>query len=204
MDVLISDPATSRMLIRHRKAIGADRRDEVWDGVYIVSPAANDEHLDLDVMLVHALVAAVRIARLGLVQPGANITDRTEKWTKNYRCPDVAVLLNGTKAINKKTHWLGGPDFAIEIISPRDRSRAKLDFYAKVGVKELLLVDRKPWALELYRLQDGVLVLVGISTLDRPEVLRSEVVPLSFHLAPGESRPTIELVHHDGLQLWSA
>ena len=204
MDVLISDPAVSRRLILRRRAIGADRHDEVWDGVYIMSPEANDEHQDLADTIRYALQTCVKYAGLGLVRSGANISDREEKWTRNFRVPDVAVFLNGTTAINKRTHWLGGPDLAVEIISPNDRSRRKFDFYAKVGVRELLLVDRKPWALELYRLRDGVLVLVGKSDLDQPNVLVSEVVPLTFQLAAGDPRPTIEMVHADGVQRWSA
>ena len=71
-------------------------------------------------------------------------------------------------------------------------------------MKELLLVDRKPWCLELYRLQDGVLVLVGKSDLNQPNMLVSQVVPISFQLAAGDPRPTIEMLHADGVQRWSA
>jgi Uma2 family endonuclease len=191
-------------MIRHRRAIRIDRKDEVWEGVYVVSPMANEEHQDLADSICYALQTSVKYAGLGIVRSGANITDRHDKWTKNFRVPDVAVFLNGTTAIKKKTHWVGGPDFAVEIISPYDRSREKLDFYAKVGVKELLLVDRKPWTLELYRLQDGVLDLVGKSELTDPAVLVSQVVPLSFQLVAGEPRPTILMAHSDGVQRWSA
>jgi Uma2 family endonuclease len=155
-------------------------------------------------LIFYALQTSVGFAGLGLVRQGPGITDREEKWTKNFRCPDVAVFLNGTTAINKKTHWLGGPDFAVEVISRHDRSRKKFDFYAKVGVKELLLVDRKPWALELYRLQDGKLVLAGKSDLAQPNILVSEVVPLTFQLLVGDPRPRIEMTHVDGDQRWSA
>jgi Uma2 family endonuclease len=204
VDIFISDPAITKRMIRERKAIGSHHKDEVWDEVYIMSPEANDEHDDLTLMIATALQISIRFTRLGLVRAGANISDRAEKWTKNYRCPDVAVFLNGTTAINQKTHWFGGPDFAVEVISPYDRSREKFDFYARIGVKELLLVDRKPWALELYRLQDGLLVLVGKSDLANPAILTSQVVPLSFQLQAGDPRPTIEMAHVDGVQRWSA
>ena len=204
MDVVFSDPAVTRRLIRQRRARGIDRKDEVWEGVYFVSPEANNEHHDVTGLLYFALQASVGFTGLGRVLHGGNVSDRPVKWTKNYRCPDVLVFFNGTKAIDKGTHWFGGPDFAVEVISPYDRSRQKFDFYANVGVKELLLVDRKPWALELYRLQDGVLVLVGKSDLNQPNVLLSEVVPISFQLAAGDPRPSIEMFHADGVQRWSA
>ncbi len=108
-------------MIRRRRALGIDRKDEVWEGVYVVSPLANDEHQELVDSTFYALQTSVKYAGLGIVRSGANITDRLDKWTKNFRVPDVAVFLNGTAAIKKKTHWVGGPDFAVEIISPYDR-----------------------------------------------------------------------------------
>jgi Uma2 family endonuclease len=204
VDLHISDPAVTRRFIHRRRARGIDQKDEVWEGVYFVSPPPNDEHQDLTLSISYAFQTSIRLASLGLVRTGVAVSDRTKKWTKNFRCPDVAVFLNGTKAINKGSHWLGGPDFAVEIISPHDRSRHKLDFFAKIGVKELLLVDRDPWALELYRLQDGVLVLVGKSDLTQPDVLVSQVIPLTFQLAAGDPRPMIEMIHADGVQRWSA
>ena len=58
--------------------------------------------------------------------PGCNVSDRPKRWKKNYRCPDVAVFLPGNPAEDRETHWFGGPDFAVEILSPYDRSREKL------------------------------------------------------------------------------
>src|SRR5207249_2384332 len=108
------------------------------------------------------------------VYAGVNVSDREVKWRKSFRCPDVAVFFPGNPAQDRKTHWFGGPDFAIEIISPYDRSRRKLPFYAKVGVRELLLVDRRPWALELYRLEANALQPVGRSTPDTSDLMISE------------------------------
>ena len=104
-----------------------------------------------------------------------------------------------------RTHWYGGPDFAVEVISPYDRSRKKLDFYAKVGVRELLLVDRKPWSLELYRLTDGELKLVGEITPDPPRRLTSDVLLRSPpRPLPADPRPTIEPTPADDAPTWTA
>jgi Uma2 family endonuclease len=203
MDLLITDPGISKKMIRQRRLRGIDQKDEVWEGVYVMAPPPNDEHQEFISDLGTVFTLAIRWSGLGLVRPGVGITDREEGWTKNFRVPDISVFLNGTTAINKGSHWYGGPDFAVEIISDHDRSREKFDFYAKVGVKELLLVDRDPWALELYRLHDGVLNLVGKSDLTSRVILNSQVIPLSFQLANGESRPTITILHSDGLQRWS-
>ena len=175
----------------------------IWEGVYIMAQMANNEHQDLAAGLTTVLRVAVQWDGLGLVLSGANISDKQDDWTSNYRCPGVVAFLNDTQAENCDTHWYGGPDFAVEIIIPNDRAREKLDFYAKVNTRELLIVDRDPWALELYRLQDKKLVLAGKSTLDDAAVLSSEVVPLSWQLIPGDKRPQIEVAHIDGKQSWT-
>jgi Uma2 family endonuclease len=204
MVALINDPYLQRQLMRRRHAWGVDRYDEVWDGVYIMNAMPNNQHQDLVMRLASICQYLIFDAGLGRVHPGCNVTDRPIKWRQNYRCPDVAVFLSGTKAVDKGSHWFGGPDFAIEIVSPQDRSREKLDFYAKVNTHELLIVDRDPWSLELYRLAEGALALVGRSTLEQPELLKTEVTPLTWRLIPGEDRPMIEVIDTSGTQRWLA
>jgi Uma2 family endonuclease len=201
--LMVLSPNTVKQILRQRQESGACRWDEVWDGEYIVMPEPDNLHQEIVTLLSTFFLLALDMGRLGRVLAGTNVTDQEEDWTHNYREPDVAVFLNGTAARNMRTHWLGGPDFAVEVISPQDWSRKKRDFYAKVGTRELLYVDRDPWALELYRLQEGELVPVSTSTPDRPEAIASAVLPLSFRLVAGEGRPRIEVVHNDGVQRWT-
>ena len=168
-----------------------------------MAPLPNDEHQDIQLKLAGILLTVIGWQGLGDVRAGVNVSDNEENWTFNYRCPDVVVFLKGTKAQNRNEFWLGGPDFAIEIVSPKDASREKLDFYARVGVRELLIVDRQPWALQLYRLKDGELVDAGSSALPSSLPLRSEVVPLTFRLIPGTERPRIEVARQDGSERWN-
>ncbi len=197
------DPEEMRREILQRQAIGADHHDEVWDGEYVMAPLPTDEHQEVVGGLTHVFYATIGLPRLGKVRPGVDVSDRADQWEHNYRCPDVVVYLQATKAQNHNTHWVGGPDFAVEVVSRYDQSRRKFDFYAKVDTRELLIVDRFPWSLELFRLIDGVLSLVGKSTPDEPTVLASEVLPLNFRLNHGDERPTIEVSHTDGVQSWS-
>ncbi|HWE39915.1 MAG TPA: Uma2 family endonuclease [Isosphaeraceae bacterium] len=205
MTVLITDPALEDDLKADRKARGVDQFDEVWEGMTVMSPAANNEHQDLagEFFLVFRAVVGPPGAGRGRVFQVVNVSDREEGWLYNYREPDVAVFLAGTAARDCGTHWVGGPDFAVEILSPGDLAREKRGFYAQVGVLELLYVDRQPWALEMYRLQDGELRPVGISTPDRTEPLVSAVLPLSFRLVGGPGRPRIEIVRTDGDGHWA-
>jgi len=196
--MLVLDPREIRRLKAERKRTGGDRFDEVWDGVYVMAPLANNEHQFLAMELSLAIRQVVRVPEDGLVFPGCNVSDRETDWSKNYRCPDVAVFLKGNPAKDCDTHWFGGPDFAVEVVSPNDRSRDKLDFYAKVGVRELLILDRKPWRLELYRLADGSLDLAGAASLKKAAELASTVLPLSFTLLEGKPRPKLRLRGRSG------
>ena len=202
MPMLIRDPGTSKKLIARRKALGVDGHDEVWDGVYVMPPMANDEHQQVIARVTAILQDVIGWSGLGEVRPGVNITDLDKHWKKNYRVPDVAVFLRGCKAINRNTHWLGGPDWLAEIVSPGDESRQKLPFYAKVGVREILLIDRDPWGIELYQLRNEEMVLVGQSTLDQPDELKSGVLPLTFRLVQGLARPVVQVTLTDGSKLW--
>ena len=169
----------------------------------MMTPMPNDEHQDIVGALTSILREVVQLTGKGCVRPGVNITDETDDWTTNYRCPDVVAFLNDTSAVCHDTHWLGGPDFLIEVVSPDDRTRDKLDFYAKVGTREVLLVDRDPWALELRRLAGNELRLVGSATVDNAESVTSEVVGLSFCLKDGDKRPAIAIASEDGNRSWT-
>jgi Uma2 family endonuclease len=195
MTLLVTDPDLRRRLIAERRANGSDRFDEAWDGVYVMSPLADDDHQRIVAKLTHILEAAIGDPGLGDVRPGVNVSDRVKGRKANYRCPDVAVRLEGGRARILKNHWYGGPDFAVEVVSRGDRSREKLGFYAAVGVRELLIIDRDPWALELYGLRGEQLVPLGVSRPEQPAELASAVVPLTFRLVPQEGRPKIEVVH---------
>ena len=162
MKMVILDPHDQKRIIRRRQLTGADRYDEVWNGVYVMSPIANNEHQYLVMKLSHGICSALGDDDVARVYPGVNVSDQEEHWEKNYRCPDVVVFLPGNPAQDRETHChLGGPDFAVEIVSRYDRSRKKFDFYQSVGVRELLLVDRFPWSLELHRNHYGRWELVG-------------------------------------------
>ena len=194
MTTIITDPDTERRLRRQRQRNGTDRWDEVWNGVYVMSPLPNNQHLNLGLRIARVLCSKIDDAGRGTTYPGCNVSDRRTGWKKNYRCPDVAVVLTGNPAEDCGTHWFGGPDFAVEIVSPRDRSRLKLPFYASVNTQEVLILDRNPWRLELFRLTDGVLTSVGTATVAGGETLQTASVPFTWRLIDGPERPMIELV----------
>ena len=201
MATLIQDRDTERRIIARRRRLGHDKFDEVWNGVYVMAPLANIEHQDCVAGLDYLLGSVVRQSGLGMVLPGTNVSDRRVGWAKNFRCPDVAVFLKNTQAVNCDTHWFGGPDLAVEVTSPGEKITKKLRFYAMVGTRELLILNRSPWKLSLYRLTDGELRLESESSVADGNWLASGVLPLSFRLITGVERPRIEARHADG-QTW--
>jgi Uma2 family endonuclease len=204
MPVLILDPWYAEQIRTKRQTESPNARDEVWDGVLVMPPLPNIEHQIMVTDLSLAFAAVIDRAAGDLALAGANVSDRNKDWENNYREPDVLVVLHTNPAKNRGTHWVGGPDLAVEIVSPGEDPRQKLDFYAKVKTREVLVIDRDPWAVELYRLKRGKLVLVGKSDLADPAVLASAALPLTFQLKAGKPRPTILVSHTANKQTWTA
>ena len=64
-------------LIAERKALGIDKFDEVWDGVYVMSPLADDEHQEIAGFLTRVLFEVIQDTKRGLVRP----------WNQSFRSP---------------------------------------------------------------------------------------------------------------------
>jgi Uma2 family endonuclease len=207
MPIMFVDPGEAREA-RERFVLNGGNCDprftEVWEGVEVVPPMPNEEHQEFVVGLIVPIHMAIKTAGLGRVYPGVNVSDRAGGWTHNYRGPDVVVYLNGNPAVNHGTHFEGGPDFLAEILSPGEGAYDKFDFYAKVNTREVMLVFRDPWAVELHQLQNGRFALLGRSDEANPVAVPSAVLPLAFRLVPGTPRPTIEVAHTGTGQTWKA
>jgi Uma2 family endonuclease len=132
MRALLSDPAPAEFeaLLERRRRWGADRRDEVWQGVLHVNPAPHGRHAKLQAQLLRLLGAYADAA--GLTALGDfNLGDRDD-----YRIPDAGLLRPGPDELYYATVAL-----AIEILSPGGETWDKLPFYAAHGVDELLILD---------------------------------------------------------------
>jgi Uma2 family endonuclease len=203
MATVILDREFAAHLREERAVSGADRWDEVWDGTYMMAPLPNNEH-----QLIASRLAALFQEVVGwnspvIVQAGANITDREHSWQENYRCPDVVVYFPTNPAVNRVTHWYGGPDLAVEVTSEDDRAREKIPFYAKIGTRELLIVDRDPWQIELFRLASGQLKSVDTIAIGDDRDLMVSCMPLKFQLTSEDSRPSILVTHTVDGRIWN-
>lgn len=170
-------------------------RIETWDGLDVLLPLLDDTHQDIRTHFALPIAEAVSGESEATACLGMNVSDRATGWLTNYRCPDVNVYLHTNPAINHGSHWEGGPDFLVEIISEGEAPHAKLDFYAAVNTREVLIVERDPWAVDLFQLSGGRLVSTGRSDLANGLMLPSGVMPLAFRLVAGTPRPRIEVTH---------
>ena len=141
-------------LLEWRHLTGADKWDEMWEGVLHMPPMANREHQDFE----FAIEAFLRLhwapASGGRVYHGINVAS-LGGWPNNYRIPDVVLLTPARFAIDRNEYFEGGPDVVVEIRSPRDESYEKLKFYASLGVREVWIIDRDSKIPEIYTLANG-------------------------------------------------
>jgi len=127
--VLDPQPAFVEQLLEERRRSGADRRDEVWEGVLHVIPPPSGEHERLAHGL-HVLLdppaSAVNLVVVGTIGIGTE---------DDYRVPDLALLRPGYAP-----QWNQTAALIVEIVSPRDDAHDKLAFYAGHQVDELMIV----------------------------------------------------------------
>jgi Uma2 family endonuclease len=116
--------------LAQRRALGQDRFDEVWEGEYHVAPAPHRRHARLDDTLGRMLGPLADHAGL-MGATTCNIGIPTD-----YRIPDRAYFRSGEDLV-----WNPTAAVVIEILSPEDEGRAKLPFYFRAGVEEVLLID---------------------------------------------------------------
>ena len=197
--LLILDQDLIREFIQDRRDREIDQYDEVWEGVYIVPPIATNPHQDLVGAMAAILFNVIVLEARGRVFPGANVSDRRVGWKRRFRGPDVVVVLNGGRAVDCTTHWMGGPDFLIEVQTPGDQTEEKIPFYSQIGVQELLIVHRDTRELRLYRHNGNELVQIKPSDLQGVKWLVSKIVPLAFRRKVVRSGPLTEVQRTDGI-----
>lgn len=177
-------------LLEERRKMGGDRFDEVWEGVLHMAPSPSVTHQRMAMKLILALTPIAR--RRGLeVFAETGLVDPPRGWS-DYRQPDLCVVRPSDvseRAIE------GRAELVIEILSPDDESREKLPFYARVGVREVWLLDPKTYALEVHALRgDAFVVVPPVLGVVRSPSLRIDVQVIA---GPVMSSPVIRLVDGD-------
>jgi len=137
--------------LRQRRAWGADRWDEMWEGVLHMPPAPNIEHQGFEYELEAWLRTFWANQHGRRVYHGVNLAPKGG-WPNNYRIPDVVLLGEDCAAQNRGECLEGPPTVVVEIRSPGDETLDKLPFYANLGVPEVWVIERDSRAVAIYAL----------------------------------------------------
>jgi Uma2 family endonuclease len=175
-------------LLEQRRRLGLDRRDEMWEGVLHMVPAPYDEHQRTVEDLLVFLKPLLRQRRRGTLRMELNVFDEASP-VENYRIPDLIFVAAGRERLFAKDGIRGGgPDAVFEIRSPNDESYEKLPFYAKVGVREVIIIDRDRKTVELFSLTAAGAYEKRAAESDG--AIPSTVLALRFRTMPGD-RPVL-------------
>lgn len=118
-------------VIERRRALGQDKRDEVWEGVYHVAPLEHSRNGALAVELAVLLNPGARQHGLRVVNP-FNLGEPND-----YRGPDLGLL----RRDQPLALYMPTAELVIEVLSPDDESWQKLPHYAAHDVGEVWMVD---------------------------------------------------------------
>ena len=138
--VLLGDrPPEVEQLIARRHALGQDLYDEVWEGEYHMAPAPHGRHGRVDDEVGAILHARAR--RAGLRGSGPANLGKPD----DYRVPDRSYFAD---RVTRTFHPTA--EVVVEIVSPDDESRNKFDFYFRLGIKEVGIIDPNARTVEWY------------------------------------------------------
>ncbi len=141
-------------IVALRKRTGADRWDEMWEGILHMGPAPNLEHQGFRAALGDYLRHRWARPMRGTVYEEVNVAT-VGGWPDDYRIPDLALVTPRSAAAPRGEYLEGAPDVVIEIESPGDESREKLGFYAALGVPEVWIIHRDKKTPEVHVLTRG-------------------------------------------------
>ena len=163
--------------LARRRLTGIDRFDEMWEGVLHMAPAPMYEHQRIVAELDRFLGPLCKHHRRGVLAVQINVFNEAPV-EPDYRIPDLTFIAAGHEHVLARDGTRGGgPDAVIEVRSPGDETYEKLAFFAKLGVREVIVVHRDTKDVEVYRLAG--LQYVALQP-DRDGWLRSDVLGVRF------------------------
>lgn len=128
---------------------------ELQGGVLIKKMAAQIDHEWLVVWLITVLNTYAKAKKLGAVF-GSRTAIQIDQTSG--RIPDILFVRQERFDILHERALIGAPDLVVEIVSPNDRPgylRQLESDYLKIGVPEILFVDRRKGEARLHTLEDN-------------------------------------------------
>jgi Uma2 family endonuclease len=169
------------VLIARRRKLGLDRCDEMWERVLHMPPAPNHEHQRIQSEINVFLDPLLKPKKRGVIVPGVNVFNDASP-AEDDRIPDFSFVAKGHEAVISEDGIHGGPDAVVEIRSPGDETYQKLEFYAKLGAREVIAFDRDTKRPEVFRLAGDRFLAVSA---DREGWVTSEVLGVRLRQSPG-------------------
>ena len=155
-------------MLAERRSLGIDVRDEMWDGVVHMAPPPSEPHQRVGTDLLIAVGALARDRGLRpYYETGLFRAD------DDYRVPDLLFC----RPQDVTHRGAERAELVVEVRSPDDESYAKLDFYASLRVREVLVLHPGDRRAELFRLVGERLLPVSA---DAEGGVRSEVLGVRF------------------------
>lgn len=147
-------PSVPPDILELRRQTGADRWDEMWEGVLHMGPTPNRDHQDLGGSMETYLRIRWARPRKAKVIHELNLAS-PRGWPNNYRIPDLMLLTPDRFSVDKNEYFEGAPNVVVEIRSPGDESEEKLPFYLNLGVPEVWMIDRDTKEPSILALAEG-------------------------------------------------
>ncbi len=198
MNVLVLDDAEIGDVLKERRRNELDRWDEMWHGVLHMVPPPDLGHQGFAGFLGRVYYEVVEEAGLGRVFPNTKLA-RTGAARKNYRVPDLVVVLKGGIGQLERQGVARSADHVVEIHSPDDETYKKFGFYASLGVRELLVIRRDERRLELYRLDGKDYAPVA----EKAGEVVSGVLPIAMRIGQRRRAAQLHVRHTQTGRVWS-
>lgn len=150
-------------------------RYEVVQGVLVMTPAPEPEHQRINKKIAFCLYQEIDAKGKGEVFYAPIDVELSKQ---NVFQPDVLVILSEHLARIHKKRIVGAPDLAVEIVSPssilNDRSIKRMA-YEQFGIPEYWLVDPEEKSIEVFVLENGAYVSLGLFVGEQRVI--SRIVP---------------------------
>ena len=128
--VLGPRPPELEAVLERRRQLGQDLYDEVWEGVYHMSPAPHPSHGATLGEIVAALRAPAQAAGLRDLGPFNLGT------SDDYRVPDYGYV-----TVVPPDTFVASAPIVVEVVSPDDETFDKFAFYARHGIDEIFVAE---------------------------------------------------------------
>lgn len=172
--VMYEAPPDVEAMLAERRRLGLDVRDEMWDGVLHMVPPPGGRHQEFgsDFFIVVAPIAKQR-GLLSRYETGLYRAD------KDYRVPDQMFF----RPEHSSERGAEGAELVLEIRSEGDETYEKVDFYSRLGIREMIIAHPKARRIELLRAIGGRLMPVQPG----PDgVIESEVLGITLRTVDGK------------------